>query len=118
MRTNETPTAKSSLVSKGLTLSLLIGPTSKALSVLGDGVGAEKDRIGVFGGEEERNGVRSGPGEARTMLLLHIISARPCKQPLMIRAFLKVYMELGSYFVSARTNKRHHHQFCQSPRGP
>ena len=27
---------------------------------------------------------------------------------LMVRTFLKVYMELGSY-VSARTNKRHHH---------
>jgi hypothetical protein len=39
--------------------------------------------------------VRSGPGEARTILLLHIISVRPSKQPLMV--------------VSARTNKRHHH---------
>jgi hypothetical protein len=47
--------------------------------------------------------VRSGPGEARTILLLHIISARPSKQPRMVRTFLKVYMELGSYFVSART---------------
>jgi hypothetical protein len=54
--------------------------------------------------------VRSGPGEARTILLLHIISARPSKQPLMVRTFLKVYMELGSYFVSAGTNKRHHHR--------
>jgi hypothetical protein len=27
----------------------------------------------------------------------------------MVRTFLKVYMELGFYFVSARTNKRHHH---------
>jgi hypothetical protein len=60
--------------------------------------------------------VRSGPGEARTILLLHIISARPSKQPLMVRTFLKVYMELGSYFVSARTNKRHHHHH-QSPKG-
>jgi len=53
--------------------------------------------------------VRSGPGEARTILLLHIISARPSKQPLMVRTFLQVYtimMELGScFFVSARTNK-------------
>jgi hypothetical protein len=49
-------------------------------------------------------------GEARTILLLHIISARPSKQPLMVRTFLKAYMELGSYFVSARTNNRHHHQ--------
>jgi hypothetical protein len=40
-----------------------------------------------------------GPGEARTILLLHIISVRPSKQPLMVRTFLKVYMELGSYFL-------------------
>ena len=42
--------------------------------------------------------MRSGPGAARTILLFHIISARPSKQPLMVRTFLKVYMELGSYF--------------------
>ena len=55
--------------------------------------------------------MRSGPGEARTILLLHIISVRPSKQLLRVRTFLKVYMELGSYFfVSARTNKIHHHQ--------
>jgi GTPase involved in cell partitioning and DNA repair len=60
---------------------------------------AEQDRKGVFGGEEEGGGVRSGPGEARTILLLHIISVRPSKQPLMVRTFLKVYMELGSYFL-------------------
>jgi hypothetical protein len=60
---------------------------------------AEWDRKGVFGGEEEGGGVRSGPGEARTILLLHIISVRPSKQPLMVRTFLKVYMELGSYFL-------------------
>jgi hypothetical protein len=36
---------------------------------------------------------------ARTILLLHIISVRPAKQPLMVRTFLKVYMELGSYFL-------------------
>ena len=41
----------------------------------------------------------SGPGEARTILLLHIISDRPSKQPLMVRTFLKVYMELGSCFL-------------------
>ena len=49
--------------------------------------------------EEEGGGVRSGSGEARTIPLLHIISVRPCKQPLMVRTFLKVYMELGSYFL-------------------
>jgi len=43
--------------------------------------------------------VRSGPGAARTILLLHIISVRPFKQPLMVRTFLKVYMELGSSFL-------------------
>ena len=65
---------------------------------------------------KEGGGVRSGPGEARTTLLLHIISVRPSKQPLMVRTFLKVYMELGSYFfVSARTNKRHHHhRICKA----
>jgi hypothetical protein len=30
---------------------------------------------------------------------LHIISVRPSKQPLMVRTFLKVLMELGSYFL-------------------
>ena len=29
--------------------------------------------------------MRSGPGEARTILLLHIISVRPSKHPLMVR---------------------------------
>jgi hypothetical protein len=59
------------------------------------GVGPERG----LRGEEEGGGVRSGPGEARTILLLHIISVRPSKQPLMVRTFLKVYMELGSYFL-------------------
>ena len=40
--------------------------------------------------------MRSGPGVARTILLFHIISARPSKQPLMVHTFLKVYMELVS----------------------
>ena len=47
----------------------------------------------VFGGEEEGGGARSGPGEARTILLLHMISAspsRPSKQPLIVCTFLKV----------------------------
>ena len=43
--------------------------------------------------------MRSGPGAARTILLSHIIKARPSKQPLMVRTFLKVYMELGFYFL-------------------
>jgi len=61
----------------------------------------------VFGGEEEGSGVRSGPGAARTILLFHILSARPSKQPLMVRAFLKVYA--APIFVSARTSKRKHY---------
>ena len=41
--------------------------------------------------------MRSGPGAARTILLFHGISARPSKQPLMVRTFLNTlrYMELG-----------------------
>ncbi len=38
-------------------------------------------------------------GQERLGPLLHIISVRPSKQPLMVRTFLKVYMELGSYFL-------------------
>ena len=55
---------------------------------------------GSWGGEEEGGGVRSGPGEARTILLLHIISARPSKQPVYGTYLpqVKVYMELGSSF--------------------
>ena len=64
-----------------------------------DRVWAEYDRKGVFGGEEEGGGVRSGPGAARENLLFQIISASPSKQPLMVRTFLKVYIELGSYFL-------------------
>jgi hypothetical protein len=43
--------------------------------------------------------VRSGPGAARTILFFHISSARPSKQPLLVHTFLKVYMEIGSYFL-------------------
>ncbi len=53
--------------------------------------------------------VRSGPGAARTILLFHTISARPSKQPRMVGSTLGVY-NFGLIFVSARTNKRHHHQ--------
>jgi hypothetical protein len=38
-------------------------------------------------------GFRNRSGEARTIQRLHIISARPSKQPLMQGTFLKVYME-------------------------
>ena len=67
--------------------------------------------IGVFGGEEEGGGVRSRPGAARTILLFHIISARPCKQTRMVGSILGV---CGLIFDSARTNKGHHHH----PRAP
>jgi len=66
-------------------------------------------------GPEFSGGVRSGSGEARTIRLLHIISVRPSKQPFMVCTILKVYMELGSYFVPARTNKRHHHERRRRP---
>jgi hypothetical protein len=38
--------------------------------------------------------VRIGPRAARTILLFHIISARPSEQPRMVRTFLKVYTRL------------------------
>ena len=41
--------------------------------------------------------------------IVHIISVRPSKQPLMVRTFFKVYMELGSYFWFLQKKKRHHH---------
>ena len=49
--------------------------------------------------------MRSGPGEARTILLLHFISVRPSKH--MVRTFLEVYIHRARllFFVSARTNK-------------
>ena len=68
--------------------------------------GRSRTGKGSSGGEEEGGGVRSRPGAPRTILLSHIISASPSKQPLMVRAFLKVYMELGFYFLFS---KSHHH---------
>jgi hypothetical protein len=41
--------------------------------------------------EEEGGGVMSGPGAARAILLFHIISAVPSKQPRMVRIFLQVH---------------------------
>jgi hypothetical protein len=40
------------------------------------------------GGEEEGDGVRSGPRAARTILLFHTISTRPSKQPRMVGSTL------------------------------
>jgi hypothetical protein len=50
-----------------------------------------------FVGEDslEGGGVVSGPGAARTILLFHIIIARPSKQPRMVRTFLKVHTRPG-----------------------
>jgi hypothetical protein len=61
--------------------------------------GRSRTGKGSSGGGEEGGGVKSGPGAARTILLFHITSARPSEQPLMVSTFLKVYMELGSYFL-------------------
>jgi hypothetical protein len=50
--------------------------------------------------------VSSGPGAARTILLSHIISVKSSKQPLMVLTFLKVYMELGFYFLFLQEQKK------------
>ena len=58
--------------------------------------------------------MRSGPGAARTILLFHIISASPSKQPRMVRAFLKVHtrprlgwrIHCGVEVTESRTNKQ------------
>jgi len=63
--------------------------------------------VGQIGGEEEGGGVRSGPGEARTILLLHIISVWPSYGTYLPQG---IYGARLLFFVSARTNKRHHHQ--------
>ena len=54
--------------------------------------------------------MRSGPGAARTILLVHTINARPSKQPRLVGSTLGVY-SFGLIFVSGRTNKRDHHLF-------
>jgi hypothetical protein len=41
---------------------------------------------------EEGVGVRSRPGAARTILLFHVMSARPSKQPRMVESTLGVYI--------------------------
>jgi hypothetical protein len=40
------------------------------------------------------------------------------KDIIILHTFFKVYMELGSYFFSARTNKRHHDHRPPPPRSP
>ncbi len=81
------------------------------LFILGSNFGGVGPDRGLRG-EEEGGGVRSGSGAARTILLatllFHTISARPSQQPRMVGSTLGVY-SFGLIFVSARTNKRHHH---------
>ena len=61
--------------------------------------------------------MRSVPGEARTILLLHVISSRPSKQ---LTASYGTYLPQGLYgarlllFVCARTNKRHHDESART----
>ena len=59
--------------------------------------------------------MRSGPEAARTILLFHTISARPPKQPRMVRTFLRGYtrglgwrMHCGVEVTESSTNKQHH----------
>ena len=52
--------------------------------------------------------MRSGPGAARTILLFHIISARPPKQPLFFSRGLGRRMHLGVEVTESSTNKQHH----------
>jgi hypothetical protein len=61
-------------------------------SSLHSGIEFGRSRTGEgSSGGRKRGGVRSGPGEARTILFFHTISARPPKQPRMVRTFLKVH---------------------------
>jgi hypothetical protein len=53
------------------------------VSIPDTSLGGVWDQLGVFGGEEEEGGVKSGSGASRTILLFHIIiSASPSKQNL------------------------------------
>jgi hypothetical protein len=62
------------------------------LFILGSSLGGVGLVRGLRGGRwNEGGGVRSGPGSARTILLFHTSSARPPKQPRMVRTFLKVH---------------------------
>ena len=68
------------------------------LFILGSNLGGVGPEMGLRGGGR-RGWCEEWARAARTILLVHIISARHSKQPLMVRTFLKVYMELGSYFL-------------------
>ncbi len=58
--------------------------------------------------------MRSGPGAARTILLFHFVSARPSKQPRMVRTFLKVYMELVSYVLFLQEQIKDIIRYCSN----
>ncbi len=58
--------------------------------------------------------MRSGPGEARTILLLHTLVLYPLNSLLWYVPSSRYIWSSAPLFVSARTNKRHHHQV--SPR--
>ncbi len=73
-------------------------PQGGGVLLLGSNLGGVGPERGLRGGGR-RGGVKSRPGSARTILLSHIISARPSKQSLMVRTFLKVYMEFNFYFL-------------------
>ena len=70
------------------------------LFILGSNLGGVRPERGLRGGGRRVwCETRRRPQSGRTNLFFHTISARPSKQPLMVRTFLKVYMELGSYFL-------------------
>ena len=82
---------------------------------LGDGAGCgltSKGPAAVFDRRDDRPGhglpQEGRPELARTILLFHIISVKTSKHPRMVGSTLGVYI-FGLIFVSARTNKRHHH---------
>jgi hypothetical protein len=53
---------------RSLSISVTVSVTLQwFFSTFWDRIWAEKDRKGVFGGEEEGGGVRSGPGAVRTI---------------------------------------------------
>jgi hypothetical protein len=69
---------------------LLMASSLSASSVMSS-YGKTSPMFVSFHNSEEGGGVRSWPGAARTILHFHIISARPSKQPRMVRTFLKVH---------------------------
>jgi hypothetical protein len=70
------------------------------LFILGSNLGGVGPDRGL---REEGGSVRSGPGAAGTILHLYIVSARPSKQPLMVRTFLKAHTRLRlAYLLRCR----------------